>query len=216
MGTEYSIYAEVRVKDKWYSLNPLVCDAEENMLLMPILSGRSRIKEAVDELEDSAYAHGRPVDLSKELRSVFHQGDEEDAGYGIPGWNYKKYYKQMMFIVNYGKTVKKRINIDKPTHYRGYVTKHQLANFEIGEIDNFSNWLTSSEYEKLTGEEKKEYTFFEWNTWGDWYGIYNELVQKIDVLLQFFNEWAFTNISEANLDERQPTSDYVRLIIYRE
>ena len=44
MGTEYSIYAEVRVKDKWYSLNPLVCDADDNLIVMPILSGRSRIK----------------------------------------------------------------------------------------------------------------------------------------------------------------------------
>ena len=93
MGTEYSIYAEVRVKDKWYSINPLIPEESGKLTIVPILSGRSRLKNAVDELEESAYIHGRPADLSNELKSIFFQRDEDDAGYGLPGWNYKQYYK---------------------------------------------------------------------------------------------------------------------------
>lgn len=48
------------------------------------------------------------------------------------------------------------------------------------------------------------------------YGIYADLVRRVDCLLTFFNDWSFYHIHDADLDERSPTADYVRLIVARE
>ena len=61
MGTYYSIYAEVRVGNKWYNLNPLFQREDGKLDVLPVMSGRSSLREAYDELEESSYQY---TDLS--------------------------------------------------------------------------------------------------------------------------------------------------------
>jgi len=90
-----------------------------------------------------------------------------------------------------------------------------MTEFELGNTDSICGWLTEQEYNALSDEEKKEYTYYEWNEWYDWYGVYADLVRRVDCLLTFFNDWSFYHIHDADLDERSPTADYVRLIVDR-
>jgi len=213
MGTYYSIYAEVRVGNKWYNISPLIREENGDIKVQPIESGKSRLHETVEELRESSYICGRPSDISDELKKVFGRADDEIIESFPREMTYKEYYKQTLFLVNYGKSVKRRVNETRPNRYKGYISKYSLAAFEIGEIDHFSYWLTQSEYEKLTEEEKTEYTYYEWNDWCDWYGIYAQICKKVDCLLDIFNEWALYNLHDANLDERSPSADFVRLIV---
>ncbi len=173
------------------------------------------MKEAIDELEDASFMFGRPTDISAELKNIFPHEDDEVAEKFSRNITYKQYYNQTLFVVNYGKAVKSRVNADKPTRYQGYVDKRCLAAFELGEVDYIANWVHPNEYAKLSTDEKKKYTYYEWNEYDDWYTVYVDLVKKVDCLLDFFKEWAFANIKDANLDELSPSADYVRLIIER-
>ena len=69
MGRTYTIYAEVRVGDNWYNICPLRKSENGKLTVLPIAEGRSWLKNAADEIEEYSYAHGRPSDLSEDLRA---------------------------------------------------------------------------------------------------------------------------------------------------
>lgn len=77
MGTYYAIYAEVRVGNQWYNLNPLFQRTDGNIDVCPVISGRNWLREAYEELEEVSYTCGRPENMSKEVRSVFCHEDDE-------------------------------------------------------------------------------------------------------------------------------------------
>ena len=123
MGTYYAIYAEVRVGNQWYNLNPLFQRTDGNIDVCPVISGRNWLREAYEELEEVSYTCGRPENLSKEVRSVFCHEDDEPYDPYLHIDTYKDFYSRSMFLVNYGKSVKGRVKKDKPTRYRGYASK---------------------------------------------------------------------------------------------
>lgn len=215
MGTYYAIYAEVRVGDKWYNLNPLFQRKDGTVDICSVISGRNWLREAFEELEESGYAFGRPEDMSKEVRTVFCHEDDEPYDAFLNIKTYKDFYNRSLFLVNYGKSVKSRVKKDKPTRYRGYASKVSIAAFEIDEYDTIGHWLTPEEYEKLSAKAKQEYAYYEWDECDDWYKVYNMIVERVDTMLDYFCRWADRAIKDANMDERRPTADYVRLIAYR-
>lgn len=214
MGVSYVIYAEARVGDKWYNICPLRKSEDGKLEILPIAEGRSWLREAVEELEECAYAHGRQSDFSEELRNRFNEDDDADAGYGISEINMKEHYRQMMCIANYGKTIKKRVKECRPTRYCGYAPKYALTEFEIGESDYIRGWIHKCEYDKLDDEAKEEYTYYEWNEWGDWYGVFSKIAKTVDVLLDLFSNWSSDNLTELSREDRIPDANDVRLIVY--
>lgn len=215
MGVDYVIYAEARVGDKWYNICPLRKGTDGKLTVLPIAEGRSWLREAVDELDEYSYACGRQPDFSEEIKCIFNEDDNEDAGYGIPEINMKEHYRQMMSIANYGKTIKKRVKEGRPTRYCGYVSKYALTEFEIGESDHISNWIHKCEYDKLDDEGKEEYTYYEWNEWGDWYGVFSKIATTVDVLLNLFAQWSSSELTDIDREDRIPSAEDVRLIVYR-
>ena len=216
MGVYYSIYAEARVGNKWYNISPLMRNEDGEVRVRPVMSGQSMMHDAVEELEEACFMRGRPDNLSDELMKVYSHNENETSESLWRNMTYGDYYRQTLFVVNYGKSVKSRVDSARPTRYRGYVNKYCMTEFELGNTDSIGGWLTEQEYNALSDEEKKEYTYYEWNEWYDWYGIYSELVRRVDCLLTFFNDWSFYHIHDADLDERSPSADYVRLIVARE
>ena len=216
MGVHYSVYAEVRIGCKWYNLNPLFQRENGQLDICPILHGRSWLKDAYEMLEEMGYAYGRPDNLSKEVRQVFKYSDDEPYAPDLHINTYKDFYDRAMFLVNYGKSVKSMVKAHKPTRYQGYVSKVAIAAYEIDEYDTINNWLTEEEYKVLSERQKRMYTYYEWDEPDDWYKVFNMLVRKVDCMLGCFCEWADYAIKDADFDERQPTADYVRLIVYQD
>ena len=214
MGTYYAIYAEVRVNNKWYNLNPLLQRPNGKLDVCPVIAGRNWLREAYEELEEYRYSCGRPADISDEVRTVFCHDDTEPYDPHLHIDTYKDFYDRSIFMVNYGKSVKSRVKKHKPTRYQGYVSKVSLAAYELDEYDTIGHWLTAKEYENLSAREKKSYTYFEWNEPQDWYGIYKTIVDNVDCMLRYFIDWAEHTIN-ANYDESHPTADFVRLIVFR-
>lgn len=214
MGTCYSIYAEVRVGNKWYNISPLIRELDGQVKAQPFLSGKSMLHETVEQLREYSYKCGRPDDLSDELRTIFGEPDDDIVDPFFHEMTYKEYYRQMMFTVNYGKAVKNRVKKTKPTRYSGYANRYAITEFEIGESDTVCHWITEAEYSKLPEDEKQEYTYYEWDEYGDWYAMFVKLSRMVDTMLDVFCDWGLYNIHDVNLDERTPTADYVRLIVY--
>ena len=119
MGTYYAIYAEVRVGNQWYNLNPLFQRTDGNIDVCPVISGRNWLREAYEELEEVSYTCGRPENLSREVRSVFCHEDDEPYDPYLHIDTYKDFYNRSMFLVNYGKSVKGRVKKDKPNDTAG-------------------------------------------------------------------------------------------------
>lgn len=213
MGTYYSIYAEARVGKKWYNISPLIKGTDGLIKAYPIIDGKSFLRETYDELKDDLYMCGRPADLSPELREIFDHDDDES--YDCFTKTYKQHYENCMFLVNYGKSVKSRVKKDRPFRYQGYVFKYSIASYEIGEQEEIAGWLTRQEYESLSEEEKKDYAYFEWNEWQDWYGVYNDIVHRVDALLHWFSEWSSYQSNGVDYEDKYPSADKVRLIVYR-
>lgn len=216
MGTYYDVYAEVKVGNKWYNLNPLFTRDDGRIYVCPVVSGQSWLRDAYDELEEYKYSTGRPNDLSKELKTVFTHDNDEPLNDGYDKSTYEDWYEQSIFLVNYGKSVKSRVKKDRKHRYQGYASKHSIANYEIGDCETINHWLSENEYEKLSPKQKLNYSYYEWSDWGDWYDVYNTIVTKLDSMLDYFYDWAdCTLYGSANLDEVRPTADYVRLIVFR-
>lgn len=111
--------------------------------------------------------------------------------------------------------MKSRVKRDRPFRYQDYVLKCTPAAFKIGEQEEIVNWLTKQEYNALSEDDKRDYAYFEWNEWGDWYGVYNEIVHLMDALLAWFSEWSFYYFIDCPCEERYPSGEQVRLVVYR-
>lgn len=213
MGTSYTVYAEVRIKDKWYSINPYIRKINGETVMIPIYDWGSGFRQTYEEIDEGSYMHGRPDDLSEDVRRKFPQDDE-----AIVEWykmTYKQFYGQFMTVANFGKVIASRILPDRDTRYSGYVYKPTIASFELQEIDGIGEWLTKEEYAELSDNEKRKYSWFEWSEWDDWYDHYVNIAHRVRMQLNFFSEYGFFGSGlDYNLDDRYPDDSDIRLIIY--
>ena len=92
MGTSYTIYAEVRVRDKWFSINPYVRKINGEVKMIPLGSWGSCFFQTYNELEEQCYMHGRPDNLSEEMKKLFPEADEDTVPWGKS--TYKQHYGQ--------------------------------------------------------------------------------------------------------------------------
>ena len=184
MGTMYTLYAEVNVDGKWYSLNPYIRRPDGTFKMQPIYWARSVFWDVFCAIDEERIACGIPNDMSEELRANFRPNLDEVTEF-FSNMTWRQYYRQQLFAVNYQSSFKNRIVKDRPYKYQGYVEKFLIAGFECGECGIYS-WLTKEEYEALDKDEKKGYAYYEWNTCDEEYGIYYEICSKIDALLDWF------------------------------
>ena len=118
-----------------------------------------------------------------------------------------------LFYVNFARAIAPRVKKDKPFKYEGYVLKRELAAFEIDEIDQFSEWLTSEEYTALSEKQKRQYQYYRWNDpYGD-YWIYQTLSERIRTLAGLFVDSCESEIG-GSIYEGIPDSA-IRVYIYR-
>ena len=163
MSTYYSIYAEANVDGKWYSLCPYLKNDKGEAKTHSIFWAQSAFWDVNNELEDHSLGCGIPDDMSDGLREIFHENlqDEMESWGGAITWD--KYYKGSIYYVNFAHAIVPKVNKDKPYKYEGFVLKKELAEFEVYEREEFSEWLTQDEYNALTEKQKRQYIFHRWN-----------------------------------------------------
>jgi len=125
-----------------------------------------------------------------------------------------------MYVANYADAFKRVLKKDKEFIFHGYVEKRAVAGFEA-DVDDIEEWLTEEEYNELEPEEKRQYTYYEWNDdwlWG-WYGVYKKIEHSIDCLIAWFSDdryqFNYKN-EEFSYKDLCITADKVRVIFYME
>lgn len=177
MSTTYLVYAEARVKDTWHALGPFLKDRDGQFKMRPLYWAQSAFYDTYLQLESYALSWGVPDDASEDLLAVF--GDlDEDAGW-CEGTTLRDLLNQSVFTVNFDVAVARNVNPSTRHKYAGYVFKPSIASFECGEMDSIEYWLTRSEYDELDPEEQSGYAWYEWDNWGDEYGILSEINSSV-------------------------------------
>lgn len=186
MSTYYNIYAEANIDGKWYSLCPYFkIDKDKNPITSSIYWAQSIFWEVNNDLEEYAIGRGIPDDMSEGLREVFHEDLQEESDFwGEITW--EQYYNQFIYYVNFAQAIVPKVNKDKQYKYEGFVLKKELAEFEVYEREEFSEWLTQIEYNALTDKAKRRYVFYQWNDLDGDYKIYRELADRIWALKDLF------------------------------
>lgn len=187
MSVRYHVYAEIKVGDRWYNLNPLMKKHDGTLVVRPIYDNGSFFFDICNDLEDHRIGVGIPDDMSPELRNVFHENLDETC----EGWNddttWRKEYERAVFCVRYSDTIVKRIIKEKEYKYEGYVRKRTVADFEINEIEEIDNWLTYDEYQSLSDKQKRAYQFYRWDEPYDEYGVYRIIYERLRAMLYWFD-----------------------------
>lgn len=213
MSTYYSIYAEANVDGKWYSLCPYFKNDKGEAKTHSIFWAQSAFWDVNNELEDHSLGCGIPDDMSDGLREIFHENlqDEMESWGGSITWD--KYYKGSIYYVNFARAIVPKVNKDKPYKYEGFVLKKELAEFEVYEREEFSEWLTQDEYDDLTEKQKRQYIFHRWNDpYGD-YWIYRTIADRIWTLKGLFAEACDSDIGGSLYQGIEDSQ--IRVYVYR-
>jgi len=187
MSTHYYVYAEVKVGDRWYSLNPTMKKPDGSFSVRPIYDSCSAFFEIYNDLEEKLVFRGIPDDMSPELRSLYHEDLDEKCEGWFSETTWRHVYEQSVFCVKYSNTVGRKIIKDRPHKYEGYVNKRTAADFETGEIEEIYEWLTPDEYKSLPEAEKKKYRYYEWDEPYDEYFVYRTVFERLSAMLYWFD-----------------------------
>lgn len=218
MSTYYFFYAEVRIKDKWYGMNPIVKHfLKDEYLPIPIVQGQSWYYEAYLKLRNSESAvGGMPNDLSEQVRKavkfIFEESDNPTEEYIM------KYMQDGAFSVSYYDGVKRHLKRESDYMFHGYVSKRTIAEYEADTAD-IDEWFTEAEYKELDPEMQMQYTYYEWNDDGGWYSAFKEIEHCVDCLIKWAQEGKFSfryKDEEMSYSDMHITADKVRLIVYRD
>ena len=213
MSTYYSVYAEANIYGKWYSLCPYFRNNKGETKTNAIFWAQSVFWEVNNYLEDFMIGRGIPEDMSDGLREIFHEDLQEE----IENWGghitWGKYYESCIYYVNFDKAIVPKVNKDKPYKYEGFVLKKELAEFEVYEREEFSEWLTQDEYNALTDKQKRQYIFHRWNDPYGEYWIYRIIADRVWTLASLFADACESDIGGSLY---QGISDsQIRLYVHR-
>ena len=150
MGVDYTIYTEVYLKDKWYGIDSYVLTPAGEFKLSPLLSGRSYVREFLNNIELSKIIYFPELAESTQKYMIEHTDEE-----------YRDQLLSMKFDVYdfYSAVKSKHV---REHQYEYFVPRYSVVAFETGEIEEINNWLTRESYDELPKEEQKEYVFFKW------------------------------------------------------
>ena len=187
MSTTYYVYAEIKVGNEWKNLNPIIKDVDGDYRLIPIYTGNSTFYDVFLDLESNLLNRGLPEDISTDVRSQFHTDLDEKTDFWLRDCTWREYYSQCVFSVSYRPFITDKIIKNRQYKFEGYVAKRTIAAFEANDIECVPEWLTDTEYKALSEKSRRQYSFYQWNEYGDNYDIYTTIVRRIETLLYAYD-----------------------------
>ena len=176
MGTDYTIYTEIYIKDKWYGADSYILTPEGNYKLSPLLCGRSYVGEFLDNLGSSRTI--KFSDLAETTQKYMYEITFEEYRDQLPSETFEVY--------DYYTEIKSKFV--REYQYEYYVPRYSVVAFETGEIEEIGNWLTRDSYDELPTEEQKEYVFFKWNEPYGWYKTLADVITRVEMRIEDFRK----------------------------
>ena len=178
MGTEYTIYTEINIKDKWYGMDSYVLTPSGKYRLSPLLSGKSYVRRFLGNLDSNHSVHFS--DLAATTQKYIREETDKE---------YHEHLSAKSFAV-YDFYTAVRPKYVREYQYEYYALRLRVSAFETGEIDEICDWLTRESYEELHSEEQKEYVFFKWTEPDSWYNTLSKVITRVEMRLADFREEA--------------------------
>ena len=151
MGTDYTLYTEICINDKWYGIDSYVLTPSGKYRLSPLLSGRSYVRILLDELDSGSVVHFSDLAETTQKYMLAEKSEEYHKELLVEKFKTYDFYSEIKprYVREY--------------QYEYYVPRYSVAAFETGEIEEIDDWLTRESYDELPPGERKEYVFFKWN-----------------------------------------------------
>lgn len=185
MSAEYSLYTEIEINGTWYAMNGQVLDTRTmNHKLSETFysSSRSYFSQTLNKIKGIGYRL-HIDELSECVREAnpWIGNDDSIPIYGCSLSAMRKY-------------------VPNPDEHEchGFVTNDEIFAVEHGELEEPMEALSASEYHDLDDEEKKAYSYYEWDTSDGWYATFREILEHVKWQLY---EWEDINFQAPN-DER--------------
>ena len=201
MGIEYTIYAEIYIKDKWYSIDSHIFTPAGECKLSPLLWGLSDVREF---LENINYAQKiKFPDLAESTQNhVLKRANENEL-------SQDERLSLEFDVYDYYSAVKSKYR--REYQYEYYVLRHSVVAFETGKTDEIDDWLTKESYEELLPEEKKDYVFFKWTAPNSWHRTLTDIITRVEMRLSNFYELA--SLDNGDLQEYLQYTNPIRLVV---
>ena len=211
MSVYYSVYSEANIDGRWYSLCPCFRDGSGQLRTASLYEEQTLFREVHNELRAHSIGVGLPEDLSEGLRAVFHEDPDGEIDRMWNRMTWREYYRHCMYQVNLAQAVTPKILRTKPYKYEGYVRKDERAAFAVGELEEFSEWLTEEAYLALPEAEQRRFIYHRWNDPYGKYRIYSELYRRVRTLCELFRLSMRAELQSALQEEI--TDSQIRLIV---
>ena len=177
MSAEYSIYTEIEINGTWYAMNRRVLNTQTIDLELSETyhsASRSNFSQTLNKIREIGF-HLSFKDLSQAVKDAnsWIGTDESVPIYSLSLSDLRKC-------------------VPNPTEHEchGFVTKDEIFAVEHGELEEPMEALSASEYHDLDDEEKKAYSYYEWDTSDGWYATFREILEHVKWQLR---EWAGLN-----------------------
>ena len=199
MGSEYTIYTEIYIKDKWQGADSYVLTPAGEYKLSPLLCGKGYVGELLDNLRN--YRTIEFSDLAESTQKFMLKETDEEYQNDLLSEKFE--------IYDFYTAVKPKLV--REYQYEYYAPRYNVAAFEIGEIQKIDDWLTRESYEELPQEEQKEYVFFKWTEPYGWYKTLADVIKRVEMRIADFREEVL--LSETGLWEYFQQINPVRLVV---
>lgn len=185
MGTDYFIYTEAKIGDKWIGIDPILPHYDSNTTTskpeyyMTYWNGsRSYFREACDKLELLG-RKGRFSECSEEVKAKYPHSLEAEQNENDDGFS-ASYYP---IFIDYNQ-LRRYVDFDKYDHH-GMIHKDKLFEYEHGDASE----LWAVEHEELAGlnpQELEAYKYHEWDDDMGWNKYFKTICQKVQSRIDDF------------------------------
>lgn len=204
MGADYYIYTEVKINDKWISIDPLVPklvdtrkswreshkyngEVEYEHQLTYWNGSRSYFGETFDKLGEIGYTINF-ADLSDEVKEHWAGTVEAEA-------NGERMYAPPPVCVDYEK-FKRYVDVNRFDYHR-LVHKDQWTLYKAGEIEDLYG-VDHDAFVELTPEERQCYEYHEWDEPMGWNTYFKHILKCVEKRIIDFedvnNIWGDSNM----------------------
>jgi hypothetical protein len=175
MGTQYNFYTQIKLKEQWICVNPLVpkYDKDGNLIKYKLAEtywngSRSYFSNAFNKFRELGFE--MPFSqLDKTIKNEFNEPDD----YSFFG----NEQEEMVYVADYSK-IKSKIH---PSLFEssGMVLKSDIFRFEK-EGEDIYDWLTLEDFKELPGEAQALYAPYHWDALDGWHHHFKEIVEKVE------------------------------------
>ena len=215
MGTYYTLYAEAKIRDKWFNFNPFIRNVKGELTIAPIYGWeQSYFREAYDELTDLFSGRGYPEDMCEELKQHFRVDEVIKDIFGKEVTRQQDSLNHVSYVNN-GKNIASRIVPGMYSRFQGYVKKRMISAFQLGEAEDISEWLDKAQYNELSEKEKRQWSYFEWDYDDSWYEQFRNIQKQVEAMRYWFGKNAGCYGTDYDYDDMWISQDNIRIILIR-